>query len=133
MVKSDAFGKFEYTYTPSTSSPPTQVTLQIRTSQSINGQTPKPNSTWNSHTFSNPAPAALTPPSLGAWGLAVDDGASATDNASTDLTLKGAIQAGTSRSGVSEQLVQFDVDGDGAPDGSTLTDADGKFSYTPSV
>ncbi|MBL8869103.1 MAG: choice-of-anchor D domain-containing protein [Planctomycetaceae bacterium] len=131
VVKSDAFGKFEYTYTPSTSSPPTQVTLQIRTSQSINGQTPQ-TSTWNSHTFSNPAPAALTPPSLGAWGLAVDDGASATDNASTDLTLKGAIQAGTSRSGVSEQLVQFDVDGDGAPDGSTLTDADGKFSYTPS-
>jgi hypothetical protein len=42
VVKSDAYGKFEYTYTPSTSSAPTQVTLQIRTSQSTMVKHPKP-------------------------------------------------------------------------------------------
>jgi len=131
VVKTDAFGKFEYTYAPSTSSSATQVTLQIRTHQSIDGQAPQ-TSNWNSHTFSNPAPAALTPPTLGAWGLAVDDGSSATDNASTDMTLKGTVQPGTSRSGIAGQLIQFDHNGDGAPDGSTLTDGEGKFQYTPS-
>jgi hypothetical protein len=128
VVTTDAQGKFQYNYVPASSAAQSSVTLRLRTVQAIDGQAAQI-SAWSTQTFANPAPTPPSPATLGSWGLANDDGASSTDRISTDLTLRGTINAGSNAGSIAEQLIQFDHDGDGKPDGSTLTDTQGKFTY----
>ena len=67
-------------------------------------------------------------PTIDNFRLQNDTGTSATDLVTSDPTVAGEVSAGDMLYGLT---VEFDVDGDGMADGTTLTDDDGHFSYLP--
>jgi|GEM_PF-2788440 len=82
---------------------------------------------WASLSFTLDAAADLAP-TLTGLALLFDTGASATDKATRDPRLIGSATNDGERAGLH---VEFDHNGDGAPDGSAVADAQGRFLYTP--
>ena len=80
---------------------------------------------WESITFTYTA--ALPPfPGVMTVGLVEDTGTDNSDGVTENPSLSGTVDS----EGLS-LLVQFDHDNDGIVDGSTYTNSDGEFSYTP--
>lgn len=84
-------------------------------------------STWTTCSFTLEIQARPAP-EINTLVLLRDTGASANDGITTNPTLTGSLSGTGSLSFVT---VQFDHDGDGTPDGLTMTDAAGAFTYTP--
>ena len=68
------------------------------------------------------------PPEIAGLSLANDSGGSADDRITSDATVVGTITDDTSMDFV---IIEFDHDGDGVIDGSTMTDESGSFTYVP--
>ena len=61
-----------------------------------------------------------------------DDTGSYGDGVTANATIRGRL-GGSDFESVSDLLVEYDVDGDGAPDGWTRTNASGEFAFTPEL
>jgi hypothetical protein len=72
------------------------------------------------------------PPTVNTLGLANVTGA-AGSNTTDDPTVTGTLAAalGMPASSVADVTVEFDTVGDGTPDGSTVSDSNGNFTWTP--
>lgn len=85
------------------------------------------NGPWKSLTFTLQVDPSLLPV-VSELALHNDTGESNSDNVTEDPTLKGKIATAL---GVGAVDVEFDHDGDGVPDGTAVTDAEGNFLYEP--
>lgn len=113
------FGQFSFT-PPSANS--TSVSFNIRTRERTpNGQVLSGN--WQAFTFANPSTPINLPPSV--QSLVATSGDSSSKDSSTHVT--GMVSNQEQVDGI---LVQYDSNGDGAPDGSVLTDEGGSFNVS---
>ncbi len=112
-----------FTYSPFGLSPG-PVTIQARAKEWDDVLSECIHGAWVPLTFT----LELQRPSVTSLGLANDTGSFSDDGVTSDPTLTGQV----SDDGYLDSLeVQFDHDGDGVADGSTLTTLDGSFSYAP--
>lgn len=101
------------------------VTARFRSSRLDPKTTNEVFGPWNSFSFTFQAvPAAAT----GGLGLLTDTGSSDSDNVTSDPTIHGTLTGDTNLGSV---RVEFDHNGDGTPDGSTISDPLGNFYYRP--
>ncbi|GAB6188178.1 Calx-beta domain-containing protein [Thermopirellula anaerolimosa] len=113
-----------FTYTPR-GLQPGEITLQVRAVVAGTGTEQGTQGPWASLTFTL---VAVTPALVTNLHLENDTGESSSDNITADPDILGQ----ASRQGEQARLtVQFDHNGDDQIDGTTLTDLDGNFRYTP--
>lgn len=124
VVATDWFGNFRFQ--PLSAAIGT-VTYSIRTKETSDDGTSILGS-WQSFSFTNTAPATNSAPTITTLDLVDDNGASDSDNITSNVRLSGSVDNDQSASGL---LVQYDLNSDGSPDGSTLTAADGSFEFLP--
>lgn len=119
LYKTNAFdGSFEY-YLPALT-PGQSYTASVRaltTDEADSVYHPGP---WSSVTFST------NPPELPALTLQNDDGSSSNDNISSDITLTGTLNPG-----VGYSYAEIEISLGSTLLGTTWTNADGTFSFTP--
>ncbi|MGH7137142.1 MAG: hypothetical protein ACREHD_15480, partial [Pirellulales bacterium] len=116
-----------------------QVTVQARTVLSASGGVVLDYGAWTPLTFTYRATPG-TPATIGSLALANQTGTDANGlPTASDPTLTGTISVGNALSGIpaggdapnAYQTIEYDVNGDGVPDGTTTTDANGNFTFTP--
>jgi hypothetical protein len=142
----DQFGDFRIAPVGLT---PGAITLYLRTTSSVgNGLRAVPGAdapaapdgsppligAWTAFAFTYVAPT-IASPTITALSLADDTGVSSSDKLTSDATLTGTV--GTTPSTDNGQLatdqpvIQFDLNNDGVPDGTTVADTSGNFTWTP--
>lgn len=105
-------------------------TIRVRTSMFDTNLGAERYGAWTSYTFVMATPA-FTAATVSTLVLLKDDGVSATDNKTTEPALTGQLTAGTNGRGMAYATIEFDHNADGVIDGTTVSDADGKFTYVP--
>ncbi|HWB12601.1 MAG TPA: choice-of-anchor D domain-containing protein, partial [Pirellulales bacterium] len=144
-VTTDQYGNFSYVPTGLT---PGEVTIYARTVSSPlplgaggSGAGSVLIGPWTPLTFTYVAPT-VAPPTISGFTLASplplgDSGSSgltATDPTVTGTASVGAALSGAASSSATHLLViQFDTNGDGAPDATTVADSSGSFAWTPAT
>ncbi len=103
-----------------------EITIRTRAREWIPGQTPVV-SPWTALTFTLDASQDIAP-IVASLSLFNDTGESNIDGITRDARVAGSATDDGRLAGL---VVQFDHDGDGNPDGSAGTDANGQFRYTP--
>lgn len=121
---SDSQGNFTYVPAGLSAGP---VTIRGRTSQWNEYESRQEYGAWRSLSFELVVPEteALSVRDL---RLASDTGTSASDRVTSDPTLVGQLSGAGPWA---QRLVEFDLNQDGVPDGSVLSDDFGRFEYTP--
>lgn len=104
-----------------------QVTVKARTMLTTANGVVLDYGIWTPLTFTYLGTPGTAPTVYGLQ-LAHQDGASGGVPTASDPTLNGTISAA---SGNAYQTVEYDINGDGVADGTTTTDANGDFTFTP--
>ncbi|HWB09894.1 MAG TPA: choice-of-anchor D domain-containing protein [Pirellulales bacterium] len=104
-----------------------QVTVQARTVLLATSGAVLDHGNWTPLTFTYLGTPG-TAPGISGLQLAHPTGTSGGVPTASDATLTGTVSAA---SGNAYQTVEYDINGDGVPDGTTTTDASGNFNLTP--
>ncbi len=104
------------------------ITLRARAGRPIEGELQYEFGAWTSLSFTLQAAASNTPAAIGTLAIQFDTGMSGSDGVTNDPTLAGAV---TDDGSVFGLLLEFDQNADGIVDGTTRTDRDGYFTFTP--
>ena len=107
-----------------------QKNIRARTSGWENSWSTEKYGAWMGYTFVLVAPT-FSAATVSTLSLLKDTGTNTTDGLTTEPALTGQLAAGVGGRGIAYATVEFDHNGDGTVDGSTVSDENGKFSYVP--